>query len=1015
MRLTRSLFILLLFFSFTLQGQDQLSAAKKERLYKKGMELVSHSNFGAARQVFTEFLKYSDKTDARRADAEYYIAFSALNLSHSDGEKLIEDFIGGNPSNPRSATAYYDLANFFYNEKDYTKASLYYKKVNFSGLSADQQTEGHFKWGYTFFNQKKLDEALEQFNFVKLQSSQYSPAANYYAGFIEYSKGKYEEALLDLKRAEGNASYAAVVPSMIASIYYKQKKYDELIQYAATLESRAAQISNYDEVSMLVADAYFFKKDYRKAVAAYEAYLEDNTAKAESSLLFRAGYSYYSLEQDAKAIEYLKTSAAKQDSTSYYASYYLGILYLKQGNKPYALNSFGYSRNYAKDRKLVEESIFQHSKISYDVGNADLAIPEFEKFLISYPGSDHSIEVKELLAQAYVNGNNYSKAIQYIESLPQRGPAMEQAYQKATYLQGAELFNKEEYAQAVQAFEKSLASSADPKYTALSSFWCAEAFSIGRRYEEAVPLYQKVVTLSASVEADVLARARYGLGYAYFNLQQYDQALFNFKEFVNKSAKGQAIYSDGIIRLADCYYVSKNYTEAIAQYNRARQLNSPDDDYIIFQTAVINGILRKYADARSQFTTLISNYPKSQYRDEAIFQRAQYEIEQGNYQAASDGLTQLINENTSARFLPYAYMRRAASNFNLKQYDKTINDYQAVLKQFPTHPAAQQVLLPLQEALGLAGRGAEFESSLAEFKKANPENKNLEVVEFEAAKNLYFDQQYQKAVTAFTSFLNTYTQSSKIQDAKYYMAESHYRLREFDKALPVYNELIADPTYSMGNKVIARVAEIQFRQGKYDQAIVSYHRSEKLAANKKELYTAWSGLMESFYLLAKYDSVNAYANLILEKGNVNAGAQNKASLFLGKSAMARGDYETAKDEFLNTLNAARDEFGAEAKYRIGEIFYLTKEYKQSSETLLALTSEFHSYDEWVGRSFLLLADNYLAANQLFQAKATLQSLIDNKFPLQHIQDAAKDKLKLITDAELKEKQELEADTLGNNR
>jgi TolA-binding protein len=1013
-RLTNSLFIFLILLSFTLRGQDQLSRTKTEKLFKKGTELVNHANFGAAREVFSEFLKEASTNDSRKADAEYYIAFCALNLSHSDGEKLIDDFISNNPSNPRSATAYYDLANFFYNEKDFTKALQYFKKVEFSGLSSEQQTQGHFKWAYSFFNLKKLDEALEQFNVVKIQTSQYSPAANYYAGFIEYSKGMYDEALQDLKRAESNASYAAIVPSLIANVLYKQKKYDELIQYASTLEPRADKIANYTEVSMLVADAYYFKKDYKNAVVAYEKYLEVNQAKAEGSLLFRAGYSYYALNQDDKAIEYLKTSAAKPDSVSFYSSYYLGILYLKQGNKQYALNSFGHSRNYGNDKKLVEESIFQHSKISFDIGNADLAIAEFERFLITYPGSDHTVEVKELLAQAYVNGNNYGKAIEYIETLPQRSASMQQAYQKATYLKGAELFNKEEYAEAVKAFEKSLASPTDPKYVALSSFWCGEAYSIGRKYAEAIPFYQKVIALGAAVELEVQIKTRYGLGYAHFNLQQYEQALFNFKEFVNKSTKGQANYADGVIRLADCYYVSKSYAEAVTQYNRARQLNSPDDDYIIFQTGVINGVLRKYGEARNQFTILITSYPKSQYRDEAFFQRAQFEIEQGNYQVAADGLTQLISGNSSSRFVPYAYMRRAASFYNLKQYDKTISDYRAVLTQFPTHPVSQQVLLPLQEALGIAGRGAEFEGYLAEFKKANPENKNLEVVEFESAKNLYFDQQYQKAINGFASFLNVYSESAKINDAKYYMAESHYRLRDFDKGLPIYVELSNDPTFTMGNKVIARVAEIQFKQAKYDQAIASFHRVEKLAANKKELYTALSGLMESYYLLSQYDSVNAYANRIIEKGNVNAGALNKASLYLGKAAMARGDYETAKDEFLNTLNTAKDEFGAEAKYRIGEIFYLNKEYNQSAETLISLSTEFSSYDEWVGKSFLLLADDYLAMNEVHQAKETLQSLINNNFPLQHIKDTAKERIKAIEEAQLKEQQKLEADTLNNN-
>src|SRR5690606_17958541 len=113
-------------------------------------------------------------------------------------------------------------------------------------------------------------------------------------------------------------------------------------------------------------------------------------------------------------------------------------------------------------------------------------------------------------------------------------------------------------------------------------------------------------------------------------------------------------------------------------------------------------------------------------------------IEQGNYQASIDGLSQLIRESPHSGFVPYAYMRRASANYNLKQYNKTIDDYTSVIRQFPTHPVAQEVLLPLQDALSLAGRSAEFENWLAQFKRANPENKGLEVIDFETAKNAFF-------------------------------------------------------------------------------------------------------------------------------------------------------------------------------------------------------------------------------------------------------------------------------------
>ncbi len=992
-------------------AQHQLSQTKAERLYQKGAELIVHENYGAARKVFADFLDESSPTDPRRSEATYYRAFSALNLGHSDGEKLIERYISQYPSTPKAATAYYDLALFFYNDSKFVKAVQYFRKVDFPALTQGQQSEGHFKWGYSHFNQKQLDDALTQFNFVKKQSNAWSPAANYYAGFIEYSNGMYDEALTDLKKAETQASYATIVPYLIANVYYKKREYDELLAYTATLANRSG-IQNRKEISMLTAEAHYFKGDYAKAAQAYEDFLKDNPGSAEGSLLFRAGYSHYALNQTDKAVAYLSKSAASRDSVSYYASYYLGIVYLKNGEKPLALNAFDYSRRVPNDPKLAEDASFQFAKVSYDAGRTDQSINEFERFLQQYPGSSYANEAKEWLAQAYVHGNNFQKAIEYIESLPSKNPRVRQAYQKATYLMGAELFNKNQYDEAIRAFEKSLAYPSDNTYVSLASLWAGEAYSITGKPEDAARHYQKVVTTNTS-DPYIIAKARYGMGYAFFNLKNYERALFNFREFTGKSDRGTPNYVDGLVRLADCYYVSKQYDIALTTYNGARNIGSPDNDYILLQTGMINGIRQNYAEARNHFTALIENYPRSTHRDEALYQRAQFDIEQGSYQASVDGLSQLIRESSHSKFLPYAYMRRASSYYNLRQYDRTIADYSTVVRQFTNHPLAQEALLPLQDALSQAGRSGEFDSYMAHFKRANPENKGVEAIEFETAKNAFFGQQYPAAAIALNNFIVNYPQSTRLQEARYYVAESYFRMEDFGKALPLYEQLAEDKNFHLGNRVVSRAAEINFRRGNYGAAIGHYHHLERLSANKVEQYTAWAGLMDAFFLSERYDSSDVYARTILQHGAVNAGGQNKASLYLGKSAFQQGDFEGAKDEFINTLNTAQDEYGAEAKYLLAEIQFRQKEYKQSYETLLGLTEDFAAYDEWVGRAFLLMADNFLAMDQTFQARATLESLVDN-FPLQQIKDAARLKLRGIDHAEEEKKKRLEADTLATD-
>src|SRR5690606_31072281 len=95
-------------------------------------------------------------------------------------------------------------------------------------------------------------------------------------------------------KAETNSSYASIVPYLIANVYYKQKRYDELLSYTASLKNRTG-LQNMREISMLTAEAHYFKGDYEKAAVAYEEFLQNNPSAADGSLLFRAAHRTYDL------------------------------------------------------------------------------------------------------------------------------------------------------------------------------------------------------------------------------------------------------------------------------------------------------------------------------------------------------------------------------------------------------------------------------------------------------------------------------------------------------------------------------------------------------------------------------------------------------------------------------------------------------------------------------------------------------------------------------------------------
>jgi TolA-binding protein len=983
-------------------SQSTLIHADPEATYRTALELMDKSKYGAAREAFEQYIRATSNA-VHAQEARYYVAFCALNLYHADGEKLVENFIRENEHHPKAVLAYYELGLFYYRDKKYNKAVEYFAKVEMSALTEEQRAEARFKWGYSYFNLRKWDEALEQFNVLKRQPHTYAASASYYAGHISYEKGDYNTALADFRKAGESETYAAAAPFLVASSLYKLKRYDELLSYLDSQLDKGKRLNNETDMRLLAGEAWFRKGEYAKAASYYDAYLQGmGKVSPPRDVLYRIGYTQYAVGNDAKAVESFKQVASDKDTIGVQASYYMGVAYTRQNNKVYALTAFDVARKNKFDTQIKEEGSFLYGKVALDMGKSSDAITSLQQYTRDYPNGRSYAEANDLLSEAFLTSNDYDKAIAHIETLPRRTANVERAYQKATYLKGADLFNKGLYKESVAYFEKSLASPMDQEYADMARFWMAEAYSYGKLYDQAIDHYLRLVGSASARNSDIGLKARYGLGYAYFNAKTYDKALVHFREYVNQTekARDQQNYADALLRLADCYYVTKQYSLALDTYRKASRVNKVDNDYAHLQQGVVAAIQGNAPEARTEFDFVIKNFPNSRYFDEALYQRGLLDFETGNYEGAVTGFTNLLTKVPNSGFAPYAYMRRASSYYNLKNYDRTIADYKAVLDKFPSHPISGDALLPLQEVLVMQNRASEFDAYLTKVRAANPEAKGLENVEFEAAKNMYFNQEYTKTIQAYQVYLANYPNSPKADEAKFYIAESYFRLKDNANALRFYLDLLPRSTAPQTSRIAQRVAEVEFAEGRYDRAIAYFHSLVRNAQNKREEYNGWSGLMESHYLLGVYDSAAHFSRVILEKGNINMGAQNRATLYLGKSYFAQGNFEAAKDEFLLTLNTAKDVNGAEAQYLLGVMLADEQQFRQSNEALIELTKSFATYHEWVGKAYLRMADNFVALGDTFQAKGTLKSVAEG-FPLDHVRKAAAAKLAEIEVAEKK--------------
>ncbi len=1010
------IFTLVAVFSMPLKAQNPISENDPDRLFREGIELLDRQKYSAARETFEEYLATADN-NLKTIDAQYYLAFASLSLYNPDGEAKLEDFTKKYANHPKSVLAYYELGNFYFRDQKYNAAIENFEKTETTNLTREQVNTRNFKLAYSYFSRQKFEEALTYFNQVKAGSGIYRNAANYYAGYIAYQNKQYEQALTDLKNAEQDESYANIVPYMIANIYYEQGKYDELIRYGKSMQesSSKSRLKNEADIMLLVGEAYYKKQDYKNAATYLEAYAADRIPA--NDVMYRLAYAQYQNGETQKAIDNFKRIAAEDNLIGQYASYYLGILYVDQKNSNFAVTALERASKLSYDQEIREQALFNLGKVYFSSADYAQTITALSKFVNTYRSSKYMAEANDLLSQAYLNTKDFDVAIDFIENLPQKSEKIRQAYQQVTYFKGTEEFNKSNFPRAVQLFEKSLKYSENRDFVVAANFWMGEAYSIGKKYDEAITAYNKVFTsaptaASGSQTALYQLKAHYGVGYAYYNTKQYTDAQNHFRDYLDELAgQRKQLYSeDALLRLADCYYVNKQYSQAITSYDKAIRENNPDKAYAYYQKGIVLGIQGKTEEAKSNLDIVIDRYADSRYYDDAIFQKAQQNFEEGNYQAAIAGFTNIINQQSESNLVPYALLRRAIANSNLKNYDNTIKDYKQILDNYISHAVANSALLGLQAATSQTeGNTNDFSSYLARYKQANPDDKDLSNIEFESAKSLYFSQKYSQAINALKAYIDAYPESANAEEAKYYIAESHYRNDNLSSALEYYYQIADEGKSDRVGRATQRIAELEFMLLNYAKAVTYFKKLERLAQNKREQYNAWAGQMESYFELGKkqtalLDSTDKYAQLILERGSVAANASNEAQLYLGKTAYLRGDNEQAIDHFLKTLNAAKDESGAEAQYLMAEIQNKQEQYKQSIETLYDLNKNFSLYEYWLGKSFLLIADNYVALDEYFQAKATLNSVIE-KSPLKEIVDQAKSKLSTLEQKELEQKEQ----------
>lgn len=925
---------------------------------------------GLYEQVISNLEKQSDLS----TDETIILHLSHLKIGSaktSDLEKLIK----ANPDHPLTPLSRFYLGEHYFYNGNSVKSKYYISKTRSSTLSESNQAKYAFIAGAQALKSANYVKASKLLSTAKKLDFDEKDMLTYYLAFSYYHLEKQSAALDGFKESLNNDAYAISSRFFIAKINLDLGKYDEVISLTQKELSEEKSITN-SGFYQLIGEAYAKKNDISKADAYFDKAIRVHPSRPSSALHYQAGVSKFKIGNDSKAIKYLTESGIGAGEYAQLSAFQLGRLYLQRKEYENALISYTESSS-SKDPVIKEESLYQVAKLHAELAEFTEALNYSNDYIKAFENGQWINEIQDLIAETYLRTSNYDLAIEHLEKIGIVGENKQVVYQKVTFQKAQLLFNDALFSKSILWFNKSLKYSKDKNLVSESHFYIGEAYMAQGQYKNAIEAYTRQTQPSNMTF--------YGIGYAYYNLENYAKAIAPLERFI-KSADDD-MKEDGKVRLADCLYATKKYTEALTLYNDLGVKSQ--SSYVSYQIGLVQRELGKYDEAIASFKKVPN---ESSWKDNAIYNIASLQFEKANFDEAEKEYTRLIETNPSKSILSKALLNRAVCYSNLNDLKKAKNDFEDILENHLTSSEALSAILGLQELNQKGFPVKNIDNRIADYKSANPNDDSLESIEFEAAKAFYFDLNYNQSIPALSRFMEEYPSSSYLPEAKYYIADSYYRMDSIEVALNVFNTL---RTYrnNFTGRVYSRLGEINFRLAEYENAADAYNQLLVLSLSSKDSYNGRYGLMRIYYEQKEYSKCIQTANEILMSEWKPLNAKPIATLYKARSFMGNSNSEMARESFKKIANGT-DVISAEANYQLALLEFENGRYQHSLEILFDLNSNFGSYAQWVDKSYLLIADNYLYTNQLFQSKATLRSIIDHS-KSQEVIDLAKSRLKDI--------------------
>ena len=953
------------------------------------IELYQNKMFMAAKIELEKLEKEIDinkqyKSSLSLSYINGYKVLCSIALNDPNTEGLILAYESSYPSSALLAQIKFKYGSSIFDKGDYSNALRFYAQINIKSLYNDQKPEYLFRAAY--YNMRAGNNTEAKIMFTKLLkstesdqkgfSTQYKTPSQYYLGYLAYIEKDFKTAIPFFTEAKKDARFNSLSQYHIFESKFMLKDYNYVIKNGNELYNNINDTYKA-KVARILSEAYFENKDSEKAKYYYELYslAGENITRADN---FYAGIIAYSMNMHLAAVESFSKVASTTDSLGQSAYYYMGNSHIQLKNKYAAQEAFKKASESSFDINVKEDAYFNYAKLSFDI-NKDIS--PFKTYLASYHFSQKKWdEIHNYMATAFILGKDYEQALKAFSEIKGINANVITNTQKAAFLRGIQLLDNGAYSAAAPYFKRVIdKGNHNINLVNLSKFWLAECLYRANDFRESINLLTELQQNAQFKKSTEYSSSYYNAGYAYFKLKDFDAAIASFKHYFQFTVTQRTYYKEAKLRMADCYFMKKEYMSAAEIYEKYAIEDNYNSLYAPLQSAICYGLLSQ----EDKKIALLREITTTNNISDPLYSQAVYELGRTLVQSVKDEeaikvFNILIDTPKDSTYYYKAMLEMGMIYSNLQQNDKALAYYKKIVEKNPISEEAQNALSGIENIYQNNNRSEEFLSyldniGLSKVKTAGEKETML----FNSAEQTFLSGDYTAALNSLNRFLKNYPNGQYSTQVYFYIAECYNKSGKFEYAADAYHRVMENGEGAFSEIATLNYGRICFKLERWEQAIKAYETLSQIAKLDNNKLEAAQGKMKSYYSNKDYSVAIKEADNLINMFKPKQDIIQEANYIKAKCYLASGERKMA-NEILRTLaKKPSTVYGAEASYLLILDAYDAGDFTKVEKLTFILSDSRTPQSYWLAKSFIVLGDSYMERDNKEQAFATFNSIKDN--------------------------------------